>query len=276
MRALLRTGVIAVPVLAALLALRSCQGGEGGRWLDRVAAVDPAARLAVDGEDLVVLAPDVEEGRRAGAEVVRFRRRLIDGYADLLGRGRDQRVVVVVFSSVEALRAFRARGEVAVAGLEETYGYTAPDRGAIFVPRTSPDTLRHETVHLVMAEGSPAGPEPSPWLLEGLAQLFETDPPGIDPERRALLARLSPEGVDVDRLLALQDYEEFVGRDGPRNYLEALALTAFLFRERPRESLARYIREDRASASGRPLRFRRIYSDDGPEFRRDLARFLGR
>jgi hypothetical protein len=276
MRTVLRTGVFVLPVFVAVLALRSCAGGEGARWLARVKPVDPAARLVVDDEDLVVVAPDEEEGRRAGAEVVRFRRRLTGEYSDLVGKGRDQRVVVVVFSAVEPLRAFRARGEIEVAGLEETYGFTAPDRGAVFVPRASPETLRHETVHLVMAEGDPTGPELSPWLLEGLAQLFEADPPGLDPERRALLARLAPGGVEVARLLALEDYAEFVGLDGPRNYLEALALTAFLFRERPRESLARYIREERASASGRPLQFRRIYADDGPEFRRDLAKFLGR
>jgi hypothetical protein len=274
MRAALKAGVLVVPVLAAILLLRSCAESEGDRWLARARTVDPLAQLAVDEEDLVVVAPDVAEGRGAGREVRRFREALVEGHADLLGRGRDQRAVVVVFSSVDRVQAFAARGEVEGRGrFEALHGFTAPQQGAIFVPKGSVRTLRHETVHLLVAEGRAGDAELSPWLSEGLAQLFEIEPPGMDAESRALVARM---GVDHERLLGIADYAEFTGRDGLRNYLEALALTAFLYENRPRESLVRYVREERAGEGGRPLRFRQIYRDDEPEFRRDLAAFLER
>ena len=119
------------------------------------------------------------------------------------------------------------------------HGYTNPARGAVFVPADALETLRHETVHWVMetARGT-ASPAYSPWLSEGLAQLFETfDPKEGRPPRPP---RIDVGDVDVDRLIRIEDYGEFLGPGALRNYDEARVLCAFLFEARG-EGLREYM-----------------------------------
>ena len=80
--------------------------------------------------------------------------------------------------------------------------------------------------------------------------------------------------LDVQRLVDLQDYDEFTGRGGARNYVESLLLTGFLFERRPRETLAAYIRKERAFAKGRETEFARLYDYRGDAFRRDFADYV--
>jgi hypothetical protein len=81
--------------------------------------------------------------------------------------------------------------------------------------------------------------------------------------------------LDVDRLIRIEDYGEFLGRDGERNYDEALALTAFLFETRG-AGLHEYVAAERRSASSRSEAFRRIFHHHDDPFRRDLAAFIAR
>ena len=53
------------------------------------------------------------------------------------------------------------------------YGYPDPKQYAVFLPADSVRTLRHETVHWVVIRSNPVHAVQSPWLSEGLAQLFE-------------------------------------------------------------------------------------------------------
>jgi len=261
MRALAKAAVVGVPLLAVLLLLRTCQREEGGRWQSRLASFDPELSVAVDRPDLVVLAPDPEAGRRAGESVVRFHDALVANHADLVGGGREQRIAVVLFSSLERLQAFHGRGTIVDVGDRvRPEGFTDPTTGAIFLPPGSGlEVLRHETVHLVMAQSFGPLVEFSPWVKEGLAQLFERYEPARDPagppplgaRQRGWLAAFLPDGrTDLERLLALQDYTRFTGAEAPRNYAEAHLWTAFLLERRPRPALADYLAEERRQPGG--------------------------
>lgn len=285
MRAALKTAVVVLPFLVAFLLIRSCREGEAERWRDRVAEHDPDAVLGVVEDDLIVIAPSPAAAAEVAVTVRGFRRALVDQYGDLLGRPSVHRMVVVQFSSGSLLR--RYAGDRMLRDPEKAsalQGYTDSRSGALFLPpEMEPRTLRHETVHWVVETAHRGRPPYSPWLNEGLAQLFERFdpdarppiPPGIGPATRARVgALLRDDTLDVERLLHLQDYAEFVAVEGPRNYLEALVLTAFLFQERPREDLLAYLRAERENATGRPLAFRAIYRD--PAFDEDLRTFIAR
>jgi len=280
MNTTLKVGVVVAPFLAVFLVIRSCAGTEAGRWRDRVAEVDPAARIAVDVDGLIVIAPKEEFGRRRAEEIVAFRRALAREYGDLLGADRDVRMVAILFSRLDQLQAFYGRRLPDPERGGFVHGFTDPGQGAIYLPPgSSLDTLRHETVHWLMEVSHGGTVRYSPWLMEGLAQLFETYRPDGPPPALSAATRLAMRGlpgatVDVDRLLAIQDYAAFTGAQGGRNYLEALVLTAFLFHERDRELLRRYIEIERRTTQGRAAEFRRLYAHRSPEFRGDLRAFV--
>lgn len=287
MTRLLRAGAVAIPFLLAFLAIRSCAQDEAARWRERVAEVEAEVLVAVDAPDLIVLAPGGERGRAAGRAFVRFRNALIEQHGDLLGRGRDQRTVVVQFSTLDRLQAFarswRRPDPFAPDRELDTHGFTDPSRGAVFLPPEADErTLRHEAVHLLMAQSHETA-RYSPWISEGLAQLFEAfdpdatppHPPGLDAPARALLARRLPSaGIDIERLVAMADYDRFAGADAARNYAEALALTAFLYEERGRDALRRYLEAERKDAQNRLRSFRAVYRHDEEPFRQDLQAWL--
>ncbi len=280
MTTLLKAGVIVLPVLVILLGLRACASGEGDRWAERARDWDPAARLVVDDDDVIVVAPTAAVGHAAADELRRFIPYLADGYGDLLGRPKVERVVAVLFSSPDQVRAYAGRNQVLEPGrFTGMHGYTDPQHGALFVP-VEPGfaTLRHEAVHWVM--GTAVGPHMSysPWLSEGLAQLFETKPPGIGPEGVNMMrvAFPSSDAFDVMRLVTLDDYQRFVSVNGGRNYAQALLLTAFLFDRRPRALLHELMDAQRSAVSGRVESFESLYRPHEPSFQRDLREFLKR
>ncbi|MHC4670699.1 MAG: DUF1570 domain-containing protein [Planctomycetota bacterium] len=284
MRIALKAAVVVLPFLAVFLAIRSCSEGEAERWRLRAAEVDPDAMVGVEEEDLIVVAPARALAEEAAGEIRGFRRALEERYGDLLGRPRHHRMVVVLFSTVEQLG--RYAGDRMLHDpqyVARIHGYTDPVHGAIFLPPESrPRTLRHEVVHWIMDTSHGGGIAHSPWLHEGLAQLFETyepgtRPPGIGPEDRIRMRR-SFEGdtLDVERLIHLDDYRAFVVEDGARNYLASLVLTAFLFHERPRELLQSYVHLERSSPTGRPAAFHTLYRHSEEPFRRDLRAFIRR
>jgi len=285
MRAGLKAAVVVLPFLVAFLFIRSCSAGEAERWRDRIREHDPEAVLGVEEDDLIVIAPSPAEAAAAAATVRGFRRALVDQYGDLLGRPRQHRLVVVQFSSGDRLRHYA--GDRMLHDPEQAdilQGYTDPEHGAIFLPPESePKTLRHEVVHWVVDTAHRGTAPYSPWLNEGLAQLFEIfDPdawppvePGIGPEDRVDMGERLPDNtLDVDRLIRLEDYRDFTVVDGERNYLEALVLTAFLFLERPREKLLKYLRLERGTDVGRPMAFHTAFRDE--TFDRDLRAFIAR
>jgi hypothetical protein len=284
MRAALKAAVVVLPFLVVFLLIRSCSEGEAERWRDRIAKHDPEAVLGIEEDDLIVIAPSPAEAAEAAATVRGFRHALAEEYGDLLGRPRQHRMVVVQFSSGDLLRKFA--GDRMVHDPEKAealHGYTDPTVGAIFLPpEPEPHTLRHEAVHWVVGTAHRGTAPYSPWLSEGLAQLFEIFdpearppvPPGIGwDDRLAMGDRFKDDALDVDRLVGLEDYGDFVLRDGPRNYLEALVLTAFLFEER-REKLLAYLRTERESTMARPMAFHTIFRDE--TFDRDLRAFIAR
>lgn len=287
MRAGLKVAVVVLPFLVAFLLIRSCSEGEAERWLDRIRDVDPAAVLGVVEDDLIVIAPSADAAAEVAATVRGFRHGLVEEYGDLVGRPRRHRLVVVQFSSGDRLR--RHAGKRMVHDPEKAemlQGYSDPNAGAIFLPPESePKTLRHEAVHWVMGTAYRGAAEHSPWVTEGLAQLFEVyDPdaqppvaPGIGPDDRdAMGDRFRDNRLDVERLLALEDYRDFILEDGARNYLEALVLTAFLFLERPREKLVAYLRTEREATVGRRAAFHTIYRHREEPFVGDLRAFIAR
>jgi hypothetical protein len=224
-----------------------------------------------------VVAPTREEALAAAAEVRDFKHALSERYTGLLGKPRFARMVIVVFPDTRSLQAYAGKTADFDRGSEgHLGGYTDPKVGATFVPADEIETLRHETVHWFMETArDPTTPRYSPWLSEGLAQLFETlDPLAVPPEPPHVEHLWLPHGLDVNRLIEIEDYGEFL-KDGRRNYPEALALAGFLFETRPDE-LKRYIEAERASAEARPLVFRKIFDPDGEAFQRDLAAYLAR
>jgi hypothetical protein len=229
----------------------------------------------VDRDGLIVVAQDAARAQEAEAQVRGFREALAARYTHLLGEPRFEQMVVVVFPDVPSLQAYAgasARFDRGAAG--NLHGYTDASHGAVFVPADAIDVLRHETVHWFMETARDVtAPGYSPWLSEGLAQLFETLDPSAVPPRPPSIERLQLDReLDVDRLIRIEDYGEFL-RDGSRNYAEALALCGFLF-ERRHEALREYIREERRTDSSRPLLFEEIFESRGDAFRRELAAFL--
>lgn len=277
MKAALKAALALAALAAALLALRAMGRGEAGRWRERLEPYCKGAVVGVDEKGLIVIAGDREQALLAAAEVRDFRRVLAARYGDLLGVPRFERMVVGIFPDVERLQAYAGasmRADRGAAGLLQ--GYTDPVRGAVFVPADAVGTLRHETVHWVMETArNPAAPAYSPWLSEGLAQLFETlDPLADPPEPPRVFA--SPGGdVDVDRLVHMEEYGRFVAEDGLRNYRDALLLCAFLLEKRPAD-LREYVEQERTSAVGRPLLFRERFAYDREPFRSEFAAFIGR
>jgi len=213
MRVLAKTLVVLLPFAAVFFALRACSGKEAGRWQGRIAAVDPEVEVVVDAPDLLVLAPDAAWGRAAAEEARRFKTAIEHNYGDLLGHDRGQRLIVVLFSSIGRLRRYAGRGAAfAPDALGALHGYTDSSQGAIYLPPNSTmDTLHHELVHWVVKTSHGGLVEFSPWLSEGLAQLFEryrpgSRPPGLDPEARAQIPLVVPGGeIDLDRLLGIED-----------------------------------------------------------------------
>jgi hypothetical protein len=146
----------------------------------------------------------------------------------------------------------------------------------VFVPAAAIDVLRHETVHWFMETARDAtSPGYSPWLSEGLAQLFETLDPEAAPAVPPRVERL-PLGhrLDVDRLIRIERYGEFL-LEGGRNYAEALALCGFLFEKRL-EGLREYVRAERRREEGRTAQFEEIFQSRGEAFRSELAAYLAR
>jgi len=286
MRAALKAAVVVLPFLVAFLLIRSCSEGEPERWRDRVAEHDPEAVLGIVEDDLIVIAPSPARAAAAAATVRGFRHGLVEDYGDLLGRPRQHRLVVVQFSSGDRLREFA--GDRMVHDPEKAealHGYTDPTVGAIFLPpEIEPRTLRHETVHWVVGTAHRDTAPYSPWLSEGLAQLFEIYepearppvPPGIGRDDRELMGlHFGRNTLDVERLIRLEDYRSFVVEDGARNYLEALVLTAFLVEER-REKLLAYQRTERESTVGRPMAFQSVFRHRDEAFASDLRAFIAR
>lgn len=287
MRAGLKAAVVVLPFLVVFLLIRSCGESEAERWRDRVREVDPHAVLGIVEDDLIVIAPSPAEAAAVAATVRGFHRGLVDDYGDLVGRPRRHRLVVVQFSSDDLLR--RHAGKRMVHDPEKAealQGYADAAAGAIFLPPESePRTLRHETVHWVVGSAHGGAAPYSPWVSEGLAQLFEIYepdarppvPPGIGwVDRQMIRERFRRDTLDVERLLGLEDYRDFVVEDGPRNYLEALVLTAFLFLERPRERLVAYLRAEREATVGRRAAFHTIYRHREEPFVGDLRAFIAR
>jgi hypothetical protein len=277
-RRALRAALWAAPFLAAFLLIRAIGHGEAERWRKRVDPWCKGALVGVDEKDLIVIAADRDEAQAAAAEVRDFRRVLAARYGDLLGVPPFERMVVVVFPDVASVQAYAGETMRADHGATgNLHGYTDPLRGAIFVPRGALGTLRHEAVHWVMETARSRLDAPySPWLSEGLAQLFETlDPLADPPQPPRLPSPLGPGDVDVDRLIRIEEYARFVGDDGLRNYRDALLLCAFLFETRP-DALRRYVGQERKSATGRALIFRGIFEDDQDPFRAELRAFVAR
>lgn len=275
MSAAIRVAVVVLPFAAVFLVIRWIGSGEAERWRDRVEPHCPGAVVGVDRAGLIVVAQDVETAREAEARVRGFRDTLASAYTDLLGVPRFERMVVIVFPDVLSLQAYAGAsagfGRGAAGNL---HGYTDGAHGAVFVPSDAIDVLRHETVHWFMETARDAtGPRYSPWLSEGLAQLFETLDPEAVPPRPPQIARLPlAHRLDVDRLIRIEDYGEFL-LEGGRNYAEALVLCGFLFETR-RDRLAEYVRSERRSRTGRVALFEATFGSRDEGFRGDLAAFL--
>jgi len=274
--------VVVVPLAILVGGLRLCSRDAGARWVARVQRVDEHATLAIDRSDVIAIAPDQATGEDAGEYAVAFRAALEEHYGDLLGTGDDQLMVVVVFSRPEMVQEYAGR-DVLVdrKALGDMMGYTDPSQNAVFLP-PEPDltTLRHEVVHLLMGQATEGRARFSPWLMEGLAQYFERyDPPNepsFPPSSRALArAAMGGRTMDVQRLIRIQDYAEFVGEQGQRNYFEAQILVAFLMEERPRAVLREYIDAEKSHLSSRYEMFTRIIGDPQGPLATELRRYLG-
>ena len=279
MSTVLKTAIVVLPFLLAFLGIRACAGGASKRWRDRIGRFDPEAKIAVDNERVLVIAPDLEQGREIGAQVVEFREALARNYGELLGDNLERRIVVVLFSELEQLRARAGEAMQLMPGREKwLHGYTDSQEGAIYLPPGSQlDTLRHETVHLLMGQGHGGDVQHSTWLNEGLAQLFESYDPTARPPQPPGSVRAPPGRGDVEvRRLLEMDAREFYGSDVSRNYRDALLLITFLFRERDPALLQRYIDVERVRPGGREQAFAEIYRYHEEPFRTDFSNFVRR
>lgn len=277
MRAALKAALVLLPFLAVFLVIRWIAGGEAERWRKRVEAYCPGAVVGVSEEDLIVIAPDRDRAVAAAAQVREFRRVLAARYTDLLGEPRFDRMAVIVFPDVERLQAYAGNsGRVDRDAAGALDGYTDPVHGAVFVHEHAIETLRHETVHWFMETALDVGaPRYSPWLAEGLAQVFEKLDPLADPAEPPRVSVPPGGDVDVDRLVHIEEYGRFVSEDGLRNYRDALLLCAFLLETRPAE-LRRYVEQERRSEAGRPFLFRERFAYDREPFRSEFAAFIAR
>jgi len=270
MRLLLKLIFIVLPVAAVVGLLRMCEGGAGDRWVDRVYAIDPNAVLAIDRDDLIVVAPSRGRGIDVGEYALSFRRALATEYGELLGTDVDRAMVVVVFSHVEMVAAYGGKGEREGTGLTaHAAGYTDPRRNAIFLPpEVGRSVVRHELVHLLMSLETVGRVQISPWLSEGLATYLESfnppEPVTTTGQQKALLRLvLRNRGVDVMRLLELDVYRDFLENDAARNYLESRALVAFLMEVEGRAKMQNLISLERNSQASAMRRFVEVYGEPG-------------
>jgi hypothetical protein len=277
MRLLLKLIFVVVPIAAVVGLLRMCEGGAADRWLDRVSVIDSDAVLAIDRNELIVVAPSRERGVDVGEYALSFRRALATEYGELLGTDVDRAMVVVVFSHVEMVAAYANQGALADrAAMEHASGYTDARRNAIFLPpEVGREVVRHELVHLLMNLETASSVSFSPWLSEGLAQYFEgfepPEPVAISMDQKALLRMaLGKRGVDVTRLLELDVYRDFLIDDGARNYLESQALVTFLMATEGRDKMQELIRLERNARTTGMQRFIEVYGE--PERVADAVR----
>ena len=280
MRLLLKALVVLAPIAILLLGLRMCTGGAGDRWLMRVREVDDAAVLALDRPEIVAIAPNKRDGADAGEYALEFRKALAENYSDLLGKGDDQRFVLVIFSGPEMVRLYAGRNAmIDRRALGDVLGYTDPTRNAVYLPPEGGFmTLRHEIVHLLMGQETEGRVRFSPWLMEGLAQYFERynppKPPLFPPHGRPMVRTiLRGEPPDIARLIRLQSYSDFLVQDGQRNYIVAQLLIAYLL-ERKRDALREYIQAEKNHVSGRYELFVRIVGDPRGDLGRAVQAYL--
>ena len=267
MRLALKLAVVLGPIVLVVLLLRACDRESGERWLERARAVDDAAVLALDRAEIITVAPDRALGVEMGEYAVAFKRALVEQYGDLLGEGSDKRMVLLIFSEDAMVQEFAGQGVfVDRKSIQEMMGYTDPGKNAIVLPpRPGMDVLRHEVVHLLMGLETEGRVRHSPWLLEGLAQYFESfEPPApalLPREQRHSLYRLVRSQFDVVRLLEMQEYAEFIQVEGGRNYRESLALVAYLMEAQPPEKIRRYVRLERDRGGNRTELFQSVFGD---------------
>ena len=267
MRLALKVAVVLVPVLAVVGLLRLCEGESGRRLLAEVHGIDPELVLGVDTPELIAIGPDATLAERMGNLALRTKEDLAGEYGDLLGTGLDRRMVVVVFRDVKHVGEFGGKGvRIDRRSLKDVIGLTQPARNAIYLPPGEDvSTLRHEVVHLLMSQSASPDARFSPWLSEGLAQYFEAYAGGrhrLSPGQKAFLATaLGKRPFDVTALIRKQDYDEFLQEDGQRNYLQALALVAYLMEAHPRERMREYVGEEKRTSGDRETLFRRIFGD---------------
>lgn len=280
MTRLYQAAVAIAPFVLVLLLLRSCSRGAGDGWRAELAGFEDDLKLVLDRSDLIVVAPDEQLGLDVGEEVLAFRGLLIEDYGSLLGRGSDRRVVVGVFNDLDRLQAFaseRFRRDARSVG-----AFHDPQRGALFLARGAPiGVLRHEVVHLVVSESRGIPGQFSPWLSEGLAQVFERYDPRGDPPQEpgpplepSALAVVPAGPMDVARLVHLDDYAEFVDRQGERNYAEAALLVGFCMQRRPLEVFETYLASERSRTGNHAEAFRSLYQYEEAPFRRDFSTYV--
>lgn len=280
MTRLYQAAVAIAPFVLILLLLRTCSQGVGDGWRAELAEFDPDLKLAVDRADLIVIARDERVGLAVGARVLDFRSALVANYGALLGHGSDRPIVVGVFGDLGRLQAFateRFRRDARSVG-----AFHDPERGALFLEQgASIGVLRHEVVHLVVSESRGLPGQLSPWLSEGLAQVFESydpraEPPqGPGPPLEPGALRVLPAGpVDVGRLIHLDNYAEFVDREGARNYAEAALLVGFCMHVRPLEVFETYLENERSRTGNRAEAFRSLYEYEEAPFRRDFSAYV--
>ncbi|MEE8105221.1 MAG: DUF1570 domain-containing protein [Planctomycetota bacterium] len=278
MNQVLKAAVVIVPILLVLLLLHACTGRDGRRWESKLQGYDPRAQLVEDSAELVVVASDPKWGRAAGRHALAYKRFLAARYGDLLGKGRDRRLLFLAFSTTEQMQRYHTdkTGDRTHPG-----GFHDPSRGAIFLSvESSISTIRHETVHLLMSESDRRDMRLSPWLIEGIPEAFSrVDParpkigPGIpETDREWVRTTYRRQRLDLHRLLTIEDYEVF-WRDPERNYRDARSLVAFLLRTRP-ETFAEYLGYERRSETGRAKAFRELFRTADPRFGNELNAFL--
>ena len=276
-----KAAVIVVPLVLILLLLRTCALGSSGIWLQEIRRFDSKAQIQVDTSKLMVIGPEAEWSVPSGKAAVRFKGMLVENYSDLLGRGRQHPLRFLSFGTRDQF--LKHHESESGSRLQHVGGWHHGSKGAIYLPFGAPiGTVRHETVHLLVSESNPLH-SLSPWLSEGLAQVFErVDPattpvqaPGVPDDSIEEVRRfLGRRPLDVGRLVSIRDYGDFTDAEVHRNYVEALVLTAFLFQGRPRDLLEEYVAYERNTANERTRAFRSIYHHDGEPFAHDLDAFV--
>ena len=87
--------------------------------------------------------------------------------------------------------------------------------------------------------------------------------------------RVLPAGpVDVGRLIHLDNYAEFVDREGARNYAEAALLVGFCMHVRALEVFETYLENERSRTGNRAEAFRSLYEYEEAPFRRDFSAYV--